>query len=160
MSEDKLLLCTFANNENYQSTKKFIFKAFKPSKINVFRGFQNDFNLNEKDEKFFFFYVIDKNLDYKNTANGTIRVHNKPKFNAYFTINALNELIKSEIGVVDINHDLKWENYMNTLSIISQNENKDSNLEIYKLSYQTTFLNFENMPSGNSYKKQSLTGKK
>jgi len=45
----------------------------------------------------------------------TISVHRKKEYNIIYSINALNELIKSENnGVVSTSYQIQWENYRNS----------------------------------------------
>ena len=51
--------------------------------------------------------------------DNTILVHRKKQTNTLYTINALNELIKSlNNGVLDKTYAIEWENYRNCILLI------------------------------------------
>jgi hypothetical protein len=53
----------------------------------------------------------------------TILVHRKKESNTLYTINALNELIKSlNEGVVDPSYKINWQHYKNTILLTQQGE--------------------------------------
>jgi hypothetical protein len=79
-------------------------------------------------------YVCTYNVDQPNINNipdNTILVHRKKEYNVLYTINALNELIKSlNDGIVDTNYKINWQHYRNTILLTQQQgvkitENKD-----------------------------------
>jgi hypothetical protein len=64
-------------------------------------------------------YVITYNIDQGNVntiPTNTILVHRKKESNTLYTINALNELIKSlNRGVVDPSFRIDWQHYKNSI---------------------------------------------
>ena len=82
-------------------------------------------------------YVITYNVDQGNVStipDNTILVHRKKGTNTLYTINALNELIKSlNDGVVDRNFPIEWEHYKNCVLLTQHNEIKQLNTKIFKI---------------------------
>ena len=68
--------------------------------------------------------MLTYNVDLGNSSNefiidNTILVHRKKQTNTLYTINALNELIKSlNNGVLDKTYMVEWENYRNCILLI------------------------------------------
>ena len=64
----------------------------------------------------------------------TILVHRKKESNTLYTINALNELIKSlNGGVVDVRYKVNWQHYRNTILLTQHNELKQLKTKIHKI---------------------------
>ena len=67
-------------------------------------------------------FVITYNVDQTNLSSipeNTILVHRKKESNTLYTINALNELIKSlNSGVLDKKFPIEWNNYKNCILLI------------------------------------------
>ena len=82
-------------------------------------------------------YVITYNIDHGNISEipfNTILVHRKMHTNTLYTINALNELIKSlNGGVVDTNYKINWQHYKNTILLTQHNELKQLKTKIYQI---------------------------
>ena len=82
-------------------------------------------------------YVCTYNVDQPNINNipeNTILVHRKKEYNVLYTINALNELIKSlNDGIVDINYKINWQHYRNTILLTQQQELKLLRTKIYDI---------------------------
>ena len=82
-------------------------------------------------------YVVTYNVEQANVANipeNTILVHRKKDTNTLYTINALNELIKSlNGGVVDPRYKIDWMHYRNTILLTQQNELKELKTKIYQI---------------------------
>jgi hypothetical protein len=82
-------------------------------------------------------YVITYNIDHGNISEipfNTILVHRKKDTNTLYTINALNELIKSlNGGVVDTNYKINWQHYKNTILLTQHNELKQLKTKIYQI---------------------------
>jgi hypothetical protein len=82
-------------------------------------------------------YVITYNVEQANVANipeNTILVHRKKDTNTLYTINALNELIKSlNGGVVDPRYKIDWMHYRNTILLTQQNELKELKTKIHEI---------------------------
>ena len=82
-------------------------------------------------------YVVTYNVDQANVASipeNTILVHRKKDTNTLYTINALNELIKSlNDGVVDPRYRIDWQHYKNTILLTQQNELKQIKTKIHTI---------------------------
>ena len=72
--------------------------------------------------------------DINNIPENTISVHRKKESNTLYTINALNELIKSlNGGVVDTRFRVDWKHYRNTILLTTQGELKFLRTKIYEI---------------------------
>ena len=82
-------------------------------------------------------YVVTYNVEQANVAmipENTILVHRKKDTNTLYTINALNELIKSlNGGVVDPRFKIDWMHYRNTILLTQQNELKELKTKIHEI---------------------------
>jgi len=82
-------------------------------------------------------YVLTYNTEQGNVSYipaNTILVHRKKDSNTLYTINALNELIKSlNGGVVDTNYRINWQHYKNTILLTQQNELKQLKTKIFEI---------------------------
>jgi len=82
-------------------------------------------------------YVSTYNIEMANIASipeNTILVHRKKESNTLYTINALNELIKSlNGGVVDTRFQIDWQHYKNTILLTQQNELKQLRTKIHEI---------------------------
>ena len=82
-------------------------------------------------------YVITYNVDQGNVneiPQNTILVNRKKDTNTLYTINALNELIKSlNGGVVDTKFPIDWQHYKNCIMLTQHNEIKQLNTKIFKI---------------------------
>ena len=82
-------------------------------------------------------YVMTYNVDQGNVQEipeNTILVHRKKETNTLYTINALNELIKSlNGGVVDTKFPIDWQHYKNCVLLTQHNELKQLNTKIHKI---------------------------
>lgn len=82
-------------------------------------------------------YVVTYNVDQGNVSSipeNTILVHRKKDTNTLYTINALNELIKSlNGGVVDPRYRIDWQHYKNTILLTQQNELKELKTKIHTI---------------------------
>tara|TARA_B100001093_G_scaffold237161_2_gene227287 strand:+ start:5134 stop:5592 length:459 start_codon:yes stop_codon:yes gene_type:complete len=82
-------------------------------------------------------YVLTYNVDQGNVSeipDNTILVHRKKETNTLYTINALNELIKSlNGGVVDTKFPINWKHYRNCILLTQHNELKQLNTKIHKI---------------------------
>ena len=82
-------------------------------------------------------YVCTYNVDQPNINNipdNTILVHRKKESNSLYTINALNELIKSlNEGIVDTNFRINWQHYKNTILLTQQGDLKLLRTKIHQI---------------------------
>ena len=109
------LLCTFTNLEAYDNTLKTIMDAYEVifSKIYVFT--------NKEDENdIMCTYNVDP-INLGNFISNTISLHRKKQTNTLYTINALNEVIKSlNNGVLDKSFQIPWEDFSNSLLVTNE----------------------------------------
>ena len=112
------LLCTFTTQHNLEQTIRDITKNFKIvfEKIYVL---QNE----DKPKELICTYNVEQNDDIDfNLVKNTISLHRKKITNTLYTINALNELIKTiNNGVLDTTYQIPWDVYKNMILI----SNKD-----------------------------------
>ena len=108
------LYCTFTTNENVEE----ITERVKSSYVILFNKI---FVLESLDgEKIMLTYNVDmNNSSSESMVDNTILVHRKKQTNTLYTINALNELIKSlNNGVLDKRFPIEWNNYKNCILLI------------------------------------------
>ena len=108
------LYCTFVELNEIKETSERIQSSYKVL-------FDKIFVLESLDgEKIMLTYNVDlgnSNGDF--LIDNTILVHRKKQTNTLYTINALNELIKSlNNGVLDKTYKIDWENYRNCILLI------------------------------------------
>ena len=112
------LLCTFTTQFNLDQSVIDITKHFKIvfDKIYVL---QNE----DKPKELICTYNVDQEDDIDfNKVKNTISLHRKKITNTLYTINALNELIKTiNNGVLDTTYQVEWDMYKNMILI----SNKD-----------------------------------
>jgi hypothetical protein len=82
-------------------------------------------------------YAVTYNVDQGNVNDipeNTILVHRKKETNSLYTINALNQLIKSlNGGVVDTKFTINWQHYKNCILLTQHNELKQLNTRIFRI---------------------------
>ena len=108
------LYCTFATLDNFEE----LISTIQSSYVILFNKI---FVLESLDgEKIMLTYNVDMgNSMNESMVNNTILVHRKKQTNTLYTINALNELIKSlNNGVLDKKFPIEWENYQNCILLI------------------------------------------
>lgn len=122
------LLCTFTNRESVSETVQEIKEAYKVAFDKIF-VLQNQ----EDDTELFCTYNIDTTADNTVLAE-TISIHRKKKTNTLYTINALNELIKSlNSGVLDKTYQVNWTDYQNSLLVTHNGKFKRIDTELYDI---------------------------
>ena len=108
------LYCTFTTVDAYEEVANTIQTSYVIlfNKIFVLE--------NLKEDKLMLTYNVDlgnSNGDF--LIDNTILVHRKKQTNTLYTINALNELIKSlNNGILDKTYTIDWENYKNCILLI------------------------------------------
>lgn len=83
-------------------------------------------------------YVFTYNVDSVNMSNvlldNTILLHRKKESNTLYTINALNDLIKSlNGGVLDNTFPIDWKEYQNCILLTHSGDLKKLDTKIYKI---------------------------
>ena len=108
------LYCTFTTNENVEE----ITERVKSSYVILFNKI---FVLESLDrQKIMLTYNVDMgNSSTSGIIDNTILVHRKKQTNTLYTINALNELIKSlNNGYLDKTYTINWNDYKNCILLI------------------------------------------
>ena len=121
------LFCTFVKSEEIESKVKELSTTYSIMYNKMFVLY-----IKSNDE-----YVITYNVDQGNVSeipDNTILVHRKKETNTLYTINALNELIKSlNGGVVNTKFPIDWKHYRNCILLTQHNELKQLNTKIHKI---------------------------
>ena len=121
------LFCTFTTLEGLEGLVKSLSSQYS---IMYNKMFALYIKSNEE-------YVLTYNVDQGNVTSipeNTILVHRKKDTNTLYTINALNELIKSlNGGVVDTKFPINWQHYKNCILLTQHNELKQLNTKIHKI---------------------------
>ncbi len=108
------LYCTFVENNEIKEISERIQSSYKVL-------FDKIFVLESLDgEKVMLTYNVDLgNSNGEFAIGNTILVHRKKQTNTLYTINALNELIKSlNNGVLDKSYSINWNDYKNCILLI------------------------------------------
>ena len=108
------LYCTFATLDDFEE----VINTIQSSYVILF---DKIFVLESLDgEKIMLTYNVDMgNSSSDSMVNNTILVHRKKQTNTLYTINALNELIKSlNNGVLDKKFPIEWGNYKNCILLV------------------------------------------
>ena len=121
------LFCTFTTLDNLEGLVSSL-----SSKYSIMYNKMFALYIKSNDE-----YVLTYNVDQGNISeipDNTILVHRKKDTNTLYTINALNELIKSlNGGVVDTKFPIDWQHYRNCILLTQHNELKQLNTKIHKI---------------------------
>ena len=108
------LYCTFTTTDAYEEVANTIQTSYVIlfNKIFVLESLDG--------EKIMLTYNVDmNNSSSESIIDNTILVHRKKQTNTLYTINALNELIKSlNNGVLDKKFPINWDNYKNCILLI------------------------------------------
>ena len=108
------LYCTFATLDDFEG----VLNTIKSSYVILFNKI---FILESLDgEKIMLTYNVDLgNSTNESLIDNTILVHRKKQTNTLYTINALNELIKSlNNGVLDKTFTIEWNHYKNCILLV------------------------------------------
>ena len=108
------LYCTFTTLDNYEEVANTI----QTSYVSLFNKL---FVLESLDgEKIMLTYNVDmSNSVRESIVDNTILVHRKKQTNTLYTINALNEVIKSlNNGVLNKKFPIEWNNYRNCILLV------------------------------------------
>ena len=131
------LLCTFAKKERLSSIIELIIKCHDVlfDKIYIFN--------NQKDmSQLICTYNIPNNQDNFIEGMDTIALHRKKQSNTLYTINALNEVIRSKNnGVLDKKFPIEWSEFQNTLLLVNEGGLNQIPTKIYKVINTETWSN-------------------
>ena len=121
------LFCTFTTEPELEELVQVINKKYDILYKKIFI-----LHIKNNDE-----YVCTYNIDpssMKEVLPNTILLHRKKESNTLYTINALNELIKSlNNGVVDIYYKINWQHYRNTILLTQHDELKQLKTKIHQI---------------------------
>jgi hypothetical protein len=121
------LLCTFTINKSLRPTVDLIVDTYDVlfNKIFVLKSVDTS--------ELMCTYNVDSSKPLTILDN-TISLHRKKHTNTLYTINALNELIKSiNNGVLDTNFQVDWDNYRNCLLATTENGLRKVNTEVKEI---------------------------
>jgi hypothetical protein len=123
------LFCTFIDSDNLNETVDLLKNRYSIlyNKIFVLSSPDTD--------EYILTYNIDViNTNSKNALPNTILVHRKKEFNSLYSVNALNEIIKSlNGGVIDTNFSIPWSEYKNCLLLTQDGGLRRLNTKIYNI---------------------------
>jgi hypothetical protein len=122
------LFCTFSSKDELDTTLDTIQSNYKILFNKIFVLF-----IASTEE-----YVCTYNIDHNNMSGGllhnTILLHRKKESNTLYTINALNDLIKSlNGGQLDTSFRIEWKDYQNSILLTHAGELKKLDTKIYKI---------------------------
>ena len=123
------LYCTFVESNDVKEKSEKIQSSYKVlfNKIFVLESLDED--------KIMLTYNVDLGNSNSEFAIGnTILVHRKKQTNTLYTINALNELIKSlNNGVLDKSYSVNWDDYRNCILLVQAEGYKRINTKIKEI---------------------------
>ena len=123
------LYCTFVEDNEVKDVSQRIQSSYKVlfDKIFVLESLDGD--------KIMLTYNVDLGNSNNEFAIGnTILVHRKKQTNTLYTINALNELIKSlNNGVLDKSYSINWDDYKNCILLVQADGYKKINTKIKEI---------------------------
>jgi hypothetical protein len=118
-----MLLCTFSRLEDITLVCGYIQKTYNPKNIFIFANSENRNQL---------YYTY--NTDIRDLIEQTILVHRKQESNTIYTINALNDLIKTiNNGVQDQSYVLNWELYKNSIIMMMNGSYTKIEIQLFKV---------------------------
>lgn len=122
------LFCTFSSKNELEGTLETIQSQYKILFNKIFVLY-----IELTDE-----YVCTYNVDSGNMSNSllenTILLHRKKESNTLYTINALNDLIKSlNSGVLDTSFIINWNDYKNCILLTHAGDLRKLDTKIYKI---------------------------
>ena len=121
------LFCTFITKEGMEDLIEDL-----TTRYSILYNKMFVLEIKNKDEFVITYNIEDGNIN--NIPENTILVHRKKDSNTLYTINALNQLIKSlNGGVVDTNYKIDWQHYKNCILLTQHNELNQLNTQIHKI---------------------------
>ena len=120
------LFCTFATEDTIDSVLKEVQERYKIIYNKIFVLYAKS-----QDE-----YICTYNVDFGNVGtflDNTILVHRKKQSNSIYTINALNEVVKSKTGgMLDNSYMIDWEEFRNCILTTSNTGYKMIPTKVFK----------------------------
>ena len=131
------LLCLFTTKEEIDIAQEFVLKNYTLTNPNVFI-LENKSKLEEA----FITFNVEKGSAPIDSQWKTILVHRKKQSNTIYTINALNEVVKSKTGgIVDNSYMIDWEEFKNCILTTSNLGYKKIPTKVFK-SFNTENLEY------------------
>ena len=124
------LLCTFAIRSRIEDITRIIMECndILYNKIYVFE------NLNDDSQLICTYNVSYEDGHLSEDIPNTISLHRKKQTNTLYSINALNEVIRSlNNGVLDKKFPVPWEQYSNTLLLTNENGLNKIPTKLYRI---------------------------
>ena len=124
------LLCTFAIRSRIEDITRIIMECndILYNKIYVFE------NLNDDSQLICTYNVSYEDGHLSEDIPNTISLHRKKQTNTLYSINALNEVIRSQNnGVLDKKFPVPWEQYSNTLLLTNENGLNKIPTKLYRI---------------------------
>lgn len=120
------LLCTFVHKNDLQLVIDLIQKTYELDSNIIFV-------LSNQNRPYQLYCTYNVVGNYELSSN-TILIHRKSDTNTLYTINAMNQIIKSiNNGVLDTRFQLDWENYKNQLILFQNDEVVKIHLKLEKI---------------------------
>ncbi len=122
------LLCLFTTKDEINIAQDFILKNYTLTNPNVFI-LENK----SKPDEFFITFNVEKGSAPIDSQWKTILVHRKKQSNTIYTINALNEVVKSKTGgMLDNSYMIDWEEFRNCIITTSNLGYKKIPTKVFK----------------------------
>jgi hypothetical protein len=122
------LLCLFTTKEELDKSLEFVLNQYILTNPNVF-VLESKANVGE----LYITFNVEKGSSAINSAWKTILVHRKKQSNTIYTINALNEVVKSKTGgMLDNTYQLEWDDYKNCIITTSPTGYKKIPTKVFK----------------------------
>lgn len=122
------LFCTFTAEDTLNETIQLINRKYSIlyNKIFVLKSPESD--------ELIITYNIDTGNSSGSLIENTILLHRKKESNTLYTINALNNLIRSlNEGILNINYKVDWNDYKNTILLTQGSEVRKLNTSIHSI---------------------------
>ena len=116
---NNLLLATFVRSNNVRYTVELIKNNFQlvGNKIFVLQ------DISDNNKKILTYNILNNNIVFSDIINNTISLHRKQETNTLYTLNALNEIVKSENGgVLNSEYSVDWDNWRNSVVVTYKND--------------------------------------
>jgi hypothetical protein len=122
------LLCLFTTKEELDKSLEFVLNQYILTNPNVF-VLESKTNLGE----LYITFNVEKGSSAIPSQWKTILVHRKKQSNTIYTINALNEVVKSKTGgMLDNTYQLEWDEYKNCIITTSPTGYKKIPTKVFK----------------------------
>ena len=122
------LLCLFTTKEQLEKSIQFILGSYTLTNPNVFI-LENKSNISE----LYITFNVEKGSNAIPSEWKTILVHRKKQSNTIYTINALNEVVKSKTGgQLDNSYMIDWEEFRNCILTTSNSGYKKIPTKVFK----------------------------